>query len=262
MLTLNLAQVVSNMDNARDTVGNLRFKGYGVVEPLPGIAKHSLFGLALGTPEQKKTYLELIDTNEEYLVGLAASIKKRGQIVSVEVRQVEKGYALVIGCCRCLAVLYNHAAYGDPATVEAKLFTGDSFQAYLRSVDENKYHLKTNLMDDARQCQFLKDHGKTDKEIAEDLGVTPGTVKNRLDLLHLDADNQNKVRLGKLSQQEALFIVHPDRTKPTKKTNTTTPKSADDGVNKATASASHNGHAPTISTCFASVGSGRTLRSG
>src|SRR5262245_50987654 len=107
MTEIDLKDIVSNSDNSREPAPRLQGLGYGIVEPVEGADKPSLFALALGNPGDQARYCKLVEQYEESLVDLADSIDRQGQLQNCRVRPLSGGkYALSFGARRCLAVLY------------------------------------------------------------------------------------------------------------------------------------------------------------
>src|SRR4051812_35716873 len=88
MNEIELKDIVSNSDNTREPVPHLQGLGYGVVDPVEGSGKPSLFALALGSPDDKLLYCDLIEEYEEALTDLAESMALRGQLQHCRVRPV------------------------------------------------------------------------------------------------------------------------------------------------------------------------------
>ncbi len=86
MTEIELKDIVSNSDNTRESAPFLQGLGYGVVEPVEGAGKPSLFSLALGDPEAKRRYCALVERYEDGLVDLAGSINRDGQLLNCRVR--------------------------------------------------------------------------------------------------------------------------------------------------------------------------------
>ncbi len=210
MTEINLKDVVSNSDNSREPTKNLQGLGYGIVEPVEGSGKPSLFALALGTPDDKRRYCKLVEQYEEGLTDLAQSIDQQGQLQNCRVRRVSGGqYALTFGGRRCLAVLYLHAKKGKAATVMATVSKADDKVAVIESAAEN-IHLPPSYIDQRRLFKRLQDQGMTNKEIARCIPMGKSgeqNIRHRVRLLELSPEDQLKVHHGKLSQDAALKLL-------------------------------------------------------
>lgn len=210
MTEIDLKNIVSNNDNSREPAPVLQGYGYGVVEPVGGVGKPSLFALALGNPEDQARYCKLVEQYEEPLVALAESIDQQGQLQNCRVRPISEGkHALTFGARRCLAVLYLHAKHGKKAKVAATVSESDGKEALIESAAEN-VHLPPSYIDQARLFKRLCDQGLTVKEIAKvcPMGkATEQNIRHRLRLLELLPEVQIKVHHGKLSQDAALKLL-------------------------------------------------------
>jgi ParB/RepB/Spo0J family partition protein len=210
MTEINLESIVSNNDNSREPAPTLQGQGYGVVEPTKGARKPSLFALALGSPDDKAHYCNLIDELEDGVADLAKSIERQGQLQNCGVRLLNGGkYALTFGARRCLAVLYLHAKNGKPAMVTATISKANNKTAVIESAAEN-IHLPPSYIDQARLFQRLLDQKLTVKEIAKvyPMGkATEQNIRHRLTLLDLPKEAQLKVHHGKMSQDAALKLL-------------------------------------------------------
>jgi ParB/RepB/Spo0J family partition protein len=210
MTEIDLNNIVTNSDNSREPAPTLQGLGYGIVEPIEGADKPSLFALALGEHGDRARYRNLVERYEESLVDLAESIGRQGQLQNCRVRPAGEGkYALTFGARRCLAVLYLHARHGRPAKVGATVSEADGKTAVAESAAEN-IHLPPSYIDQARLFKRLRDQGLTVKQIAKvcPMGkATEQNIRHRLRLLELPPEVQIKVHHGKLSQDAALKML-------------------------------------------------------
>ena len=219
MTAIDLKDIVSNGDNTREPAPALQGMGYGVVEPVEGADRPTLFFLALGTPEDKRDYCHLVERYEGSLVDLAASIDREGQLLNCRVRpHGQDKYVLTFGARRCLAVLYLHARDGKPAVVWATVSEGDDRQALIESAAENAHRLPPSYIDQARLFRRMRDRGMTVKDIAAlyPMGRSAEqNIRHRLRLLELPPEVQIKVHHGRLSQDAALKLMKTPVTKDT-----------------------------------------------
>jgi len=208
---IDLKDIVGNTDNSRESAPRLQGLGYGIVEP--GDGKPSLFALALGSELDKADYCKLVERHDERLIDLAQSIDRQGQLLNCRVRVARKGkYHLTFGCRRALAVLYLHAKSGGktPAKVLATVGKGDGKAALFESAAENAHRLPPSLIDQGRLFERMGDAGMSVKEMAKvyPMGkATEQTVRHRIRLLELPADQQLEVHEGKMSQDAALKFL-------------------------------------------------------
>jgi len=140
-----------------------------------------------------------------------------GLLEPIRVRPAEeKGkYDLIFGCRRCLAWLYNHAkAAGKiPARITAEVVEAEGRESLLSSLSENM-RAEPSPIDEAKSFRKLeKSIGMKPSEIANAMGKDVKVVRERLKLLRLPADVQEKVHLGKISQKKALTLLDSDKDK-------------------------------------------------
>ena len=117
---------------------------------------------------------------------LMPSIKQRGILQPLLVRQNEQGYEIVAGRRRYLAAceLANEGTLVEalPCAVMAK---GDDAEAVEASLIENVAHLPMDEMDQFEAFQRLLKEGRSVQDIANVFGVTDLTVRRRLAIANL-----------------------------------------------------------------------------
>jgi ParB/RepB/Spo0J family partition protein len=205
---LEIADIISASENIRDAVPRLTKEGYGVFQ---GTDKHkdSLVSLALsGDALAKKQYVNLMNDHEPDIVALADNMATMGLLEPIRVRETEtKGKSdLIFGCRRTLAWLYNHAKSAGkiPARITAEVVDSEAKDSLLSSLSEN-IRAEPSPIDEARSFKKLeKTFGMKPSEIANVTGKDVKVVRERLKLLKLPAELQEKVHLGKLPQNKAL----------------------------------------------------------
>ena len=205
---LEIADIISASENIRDAVPRLTKEGYGVFQ---GTDKHkeSLMSLALSDDAlQKKQYIQLIDDHEPEIVALADNMATMGLLEPIRVREAEtKGKTdLIFGCRRTLAWLFNHAKSAGkiPARITAEIVESEAKESLLSSLSEN-IRAEPSPIDEAKSFKKLeKTFGMKAKEIAGVTGKDEKVVRERLKLLKLPMELQEKVHLGKLAQKKAL----------------------------------------------------------
>lgn len=211
MTEIDLKTIISSEDVSRESTPKLQGLGFGIVTPVEGSDKPSLFTMALGGYDLKDIFCSIVETHDDALVNLAGSIDLHSQLQPCRVRRVKGGkYILTFGARRCLAILYNHAKFNKPAKVWATVCEGDERQALIESATENGYRLPPSYIDQARLFQRLRDQGMSVQEIAKvyPMGkATTQTIYNRLELLKLPLDMQLMVHHKKLSQDAALKML-------------------------------------------------------
>jgi ParB/RepB/Spo0J family partition protein len=210
-LEIDIADIVSAVENLRDAVPRLSNEGYGVFEgtdtqPL-SLAARALAQDAL----ERKEYAKLIEEHEPEIEALAANMATMGLLEPIRVRPAEqKGkYDLIFGCRRTLAWLYNHAKSAGkiPARLTAEVVDSDPKESLLTSLSEN-IRAEPSPIDEAKSFRKLeKTFGMKPKEIAAAMGKDDKVVRERLKLLKLPVDVQQKIHTGKLSQKKALAAL-------------------------------------------------------
>jgi ParB/RepB/Spo0J family partition protein len=213
---LNIGDICSADENLRDAVPHLSIKGYGIFH---GTDEHqdSLVSLALSEDSLKQTtYVKLIEEQEPDIESLAANMATMGLLEPIRVRlSGEKGkYDLVFGCRRCLAWLFNYARSAGkiPARITAEIVETEGKDALLTSLSEN-IRVEPSPIDEARSFKKLeKAFAMKASEIASAMGKDVKIVRERLKLLKLPLEIQEKVHLGKLAQKKALAYLDDDRT--------------------------------------------------
>jgi ParB/RepB/Spo0J family partition protein len=129
----------------------------------------------------------------------------------IRVREAEtKGKTdLIFGCRRTLAWLYNHAKSAGkiPARITAEVVDSEAKESLLSSLSEN-IRAEPSPMDEAKSFKKLeKTFGMKPSEIANVTGKDVKVVRERMKLLKLSMEMQEKVHLGKLSQKKALAYL-------------------------------------------------------
>ncbi len=214
-----IADIVSAVENLRDAVPRLSSEGYGVFKSTEQ-QEDSLVSLALSKDSlQQKEYIKLIEEHEPEIEALADNMATMGLLEPICVRpSEEKGkYDLIFGCRRCLAWLYNHAKSTGkiPARITAEVVDADGKVSLLSSLSENM-RVDPSPIDEAKSFKKLeKTFGMKASEIATATGKDPKVVRERLKLLKLPLDVQEKVHLGKLAQHKALALLDGDKGKAT-----------------------------------------------
>jgi ParB/RepB/Spo0J family partition protein len=208
---LEIADIISASENIRDAVPHLTKAGFGVFD---GTDKHNeaLVSLALSAdPLQKKQYVQLMDDYEPEIVALADNMATRGLLEPIRVREAEeKGEVdLIFGCRRTLAWLYNHAKSAGkiPARITAEVVESEAKESLLSSLSEN-IRAEPSPIDEAKSFKKLeKTFGMKPSEIANVAGKDVKVVRERMKLLKLPMELQEKVHLGKLAQHKALSYL-------------------------------------------------------
>ena len=162
-------------------------------------------------PELHEIPLDAIDigSNVRTDVGdvteLAASIETHGLLSPIRVAESEAGrYELVYGQRR-LAAARHIGLPAIPAIVD-----GEQLNAQARTVEqllENLQREDLNALDTARAYRELLDHGLTQRELAEQIGVSQPTIANTLALLKAPEAIQAHVAAGELTRSHVEAIA-------------------------------------------------------
>jgi ParB/RepB/Spo0J family partition protein len=214
-----IADIVSAVENLRDAVPRISNEGFGIFEGTDQ-QKDSLMSLALSQDSlQQKKYVKLIEEHEPEIEALADNMATMGLLEPICVRPAEdKGkFDLIFGCRRCLAWLYNHAKSAGkiPARITAEVVDADGKVSLLSSLSENM-RVDPSPIDEAKSFKKLeKAFGMKASEIATATGKDPKVVRERLKLLKLPLDVQEKVHLGTLAQHKALALLEGKKGKAT-----------------------------------------------
>jgi ParB/RepB/Spo0J family partition protein len=130
--------------------------------------------------------------NDEHVDALAASIRLRGQLVPVIVRQLDDGYELVAGFHRIAAQNKLGAA-----EIDAEIRDGEDEHAD-RAV-ENIARLQLNPYEEAKAVQAMLAEGRlTEEGVAQALGWSRARVTARVKLLELPEHAQQLVGDGRI----------------------------------------------------------------
>lgn len=142
--------------------------------------------------------------NEEKLSELAASIKEKGIIQPVVVRQVGEEFELVAGERRLLAA--KKLRWEEiPAVIAGKLSKEDMLEL---SLIENLQREDLNPIDTARGYKrLLEECLLTQAEVAQRIGKDRSSVANTLRVLNLPDEVQKLIGDGKLSEGHARAIL-------------------------------------------------------
>ena len=170
-LEIDIADIVSAVENLRDAVPRLSAEGYGVFQ---GTTKQpaSLASLALSKDSlQQKDYLTLIEDHEPEIESLAGNLATMGLLEPIRVRTTEEKnkYDLIFGCRRCLAWLYNFAKSGGkiPSRITAEVVEAEGKDSLLTSLSEN-LRVEPSPIDEAKSFRKLeKTFGMKAPEIAD-----------------------------------------------------------------------------------------------
>lgn len=138
-----------------------------------------------------------------YIEELAASIKARGLIQPITVREHGDGFQIVAGECRYRA----HQLLGRD-NIAAEIVSIDDREMQLRAIVENLQRRDMNPIEEANAFQCLLDIGYDVNDIVRELGLkSPALVRQRLQLLSLTPEIQQLVRSGNLTAAIAWGVA-------------------------------------------------------
>jgi ParB family chromosome partitioning protein len=150
-------------------------------------------------PYQPRTKVD-----EEKLSELSASIKEKGIIQPVVVRQVGEEFELVAGERRLLAA--KRLGWEEiPAVIAGKLSKEDMLEL---SLIENLQREDLNPIDTAKGYKrLLEECQLTQAEVAQRIGKDRSSVANTMRILGLPEEVRNLIGEGKLSEGHARAIL-------------------------------------------------------
>lgn len=203
-----IAEIKSNAPNHRESAGGLLEHGYGLFTKREDSDKAAVVPLALGSDDDKKEFVKVIDNLEKPIAEFAGSLGRFGQLAPVIVRTLKDGgYEVVAGMRRVLSTLYNHAKHGAPATVGCVVRELNDEAAELVAFEENFRRKELSVMEQAHWYDKLVKRGIPIKEISERSGVDHQTIRGRMKLLGLSEEKQALVHSGEMPYVKALHIV-------------------------------------------------------
>lgn len=140
---------------------------------------------------------------EESIASLAESIERDGLLSPPMVRPSPGGYELIAGERRLRALKKLGAVTVDALVVEAS----DS-EAAILSLVENLQREDLHYLDEAEAYQrLIRDHGLTQREVAQRLGRSQSAVANLTRLLTLPGPVQDALRDSKLGERHARALL-------------------------------------------------------
>jgi ParB family chromosome partitioning protein len=167
-------------------------------QPRQGLVKLKVDKIK-SNPYQPRTKVD-----EEKLSELSASIKEKGIIQPVVVREVGEGFELVAGERRLLAA--KRLGWEEiPAVIAGKLSKEDMLEL---SLIENLQREDLNPIDTARGYKRLLEECRlTQAEVAQRIGKDRSSVANTMRILGLPEEVQKLVGEGRLSEGHARAIL-------------------------------------------------------
>ena len=143
------------------------------------------------------------DMSEEQLAELVESIKSKGVLQPVLVRETESGYELVAGERRWLA-----AQKAGLDKIPALVVRVTDREALEIALIENLQRQDLNPVEEAIAYRRLMDEfGLTQQEVAERVGKDRSTVANRLRLLNLHPEVIEHLAEGRITEGHARVLL-------------------------------------------------------
>ncbi|MCK5580389.1 MAG: ParB/RepB/Spo0J family partition protein [Candidatus Omnitrophica bacterium] len=162
---------------------------------------------------QKNTYQPRINYDEEKLIDLKASIKEKGVLQPLLVRETENGYEVVAGERRLRAA---RSLGLEEVPVVVKQVSNQ--EALVIALIENIQREELNPMEEAKAFRRLMDEfALSQEEVAKSVGKDRSTVSNILRLLKLPDEIQSSVSSGVISMGHARALLGAEKLKEQKK---------------------------------------------
>ena len=137
------------------------------------------------------------------LADLAASVKERGVLQPVLVRQAGERFELIAGERR-----FRAATEVGLKTIPARILDVDDNEALQVALVENVQREDLNVIEEAEGYQLLMDSfGLTQEQVAERVGRSRAAIANALRLLGLPADVQLFLTTGELTAGHAKVLA-------------------------------------------------------
>ena len=171
------------------------------VGPEPQVAELSVDSIRANRYQPRK------DFDEVAMMELVQSIREKGIVQPVTVREVEDGYELVAGERRLRAVRELNLR-----TIPAYVLRVKSDEDLLEmALVENLQREDLNPIDLALAYrQLINDHGLTQEELADKVGKYRSTVANMIRLLTLPEEVQEKLKSNEITagHGRAILTIH------------------------------------------------------
>lgn len=141
--------------------------------------------------------------SQEELEGLAASIRAHGVLQPLTVRRTEGGWELVAGERRLRA-----AVLAEQSRVPCLERTADDQSSAALALVENLQRQDLHYLEEAEAiAAFLRRSGLTQEAAAEQLGMSPSALANKLRLLRLSPACRATVTEGGLTERHARCLL-------------------------------------------------------
>ena len=169
-------------------------------KPMP-----QLIEMALIDPPVERIRMEIDD---DYISELALSITEIGLLQPILIRPVQSRYEVVAGECRYIA--YQKLQLGQIAAI-VRVMTDKEVD--IARATENLRRCDLSPLEESATYQNLMDrHGMSIEQVAEKVGLKPGTVKRKLDLMKMNPMLQALVHTRRISVSvaEELWPISND----------------------------------------------------
>jgi ParB/RepB/Spo0J family partition protein len=211
-------QIVANTNPRNPLSNELVKRGWKVFENGPENQKGLWYFAISELASDRAFFTSTMEQYDPEFVAWAGTFLTQGQLEPAEVRdngskgEKEPTYTLIFGCRRCLAVLYNWCKTGKPTepVIEARLFKGNNVSGLYRAVVENT-RKAPNVIEEARAIQIALNANQTEEEVCQQYGISDATLRNRIKLLELPPETQQKIIEGKLSPTKALEALSQEK---------------------------------------------------
>ncbi len=142
-------------------------------------------------------------TNEESLNDLAASIKEKGVLQPLVVREIDDGYEIIAGERR-----WRAAQLAGISSVPVVIKDVSPQEVLEIALVENIQRLDLNPIEEALAYKrLIEEYGLTQSEVAKKVGRDRSTITNSLRLLKLPSNIQQDIVDGKLSPGHARALL-------------------------------------------------------
>ncbi len=144
--------------------------------------------------------------DQEELVNLAISIRMNGILQPITVRKTEKGYELVSGERRLRA-----SRLAGLVTVPCIVVDVNNMKSAVFALIENLQRQNLGYFEEARAIEkLMSEYSLSQEDAARRLGKAPSTVSNKLRILTLPVEAQEKLIESGLSERHARALLRLD----------------------------------------------------
>lgn len=140
-----------------------------------------------------------LEISDEYIKELAQSISEVGLIQPILLRKTRERYEIVAGECRYRA----HVKMETKAIDAIVKSIPDRMAAIIRASENLKRQDLSPLEEAATYQDLIEEHGMKIETVANKFGITPGTIKRRLDILKMNPMLQKAVHRKEISMSVA-----------------------------------------------------------